>query len=109
MNRAIDLRDAPTQTLEIWAAGTGVANLGPPLLTADFVEQAALPENLEGLLSMSDAEVAALPVPDVVALFALAISEGLFGSLGPAPALARSSTRYDANSTTRVWTLDVNN
>jgi len=49
------------------------------------VDQAALPETLEGLLSMSDAEVAALPVPDVVALFALAVSEGLFGSLGPVP------------------------
>lgn len=107
MNRLVDLRAAPTQTIEILTTGPGLAHLGPALLTHDFVEQAGMPPDLQGLLSLSQNEVAALPAPDVVQLFELAINEGFFGSIGAARAVARSSTRYERASSTRVWILEM--
>jgi hypothetical protein len=107
VTRPIDLRAAPTQTVEILASGPGLANLGPALLTQDFIEQAALPPDMARLLTMSPDEVAALPLPDVVELFALAVSHGFFGSAGTAPAAASSSTQYDAASSLRAWILNV--
>ena len=107
MNRLVNLRAAPTQTIEILATGPGLEHLGPALLTRDFVEQAGMSADLEGLLSLSQNEVAALPAPNVVELFELAINEGFFGSVGAVPAVARSSTRYEGASATRVWILEI--
>jgi hypothetical protein len=109
VNRIVHVQSAPTQEVEALATGAAVANLGPALLTPDFLESAALPSDLDALLSMSNDEVAALPVPDVVELFALAIGEGLFGSSGQQPASARSSTRYDSRTVTRAWLLEIEN
>jgi hypothetical protein len=60
-----------SQTIEILATGPGLEQLGPALLTSDFVEQAGMPADLEGLLSLTPNEVAALPAPNVVQLFEL--------------------------------------
>ena len=107
MNSLVDLRSAPKQTIEILATGPGLEHLGPALLTGKFVDHAGLPPDVDGLLSLSPNEVAALPAPDVVQLFELAVNEGFFGSASVAPAAARSATRYEGASSTRVWMLEV--
>jgi hypothetical protein len=103
----IRLRAAPTQAVEILATGPGLESLMPALLTAESMQQAGLPPDLEGLLSLSSEGVAALPAPDVVQLFALAVNEGFFGSTGHAPAAAHCTTHFEAASATRVWILRV--
>jgi hypothetical protein len=109
MNGPIRLRAAATQVVEILASGPGLDNVGPALLTADAMEHAGLPPDLESLLSLSSDAVAALPAPDVVQLFALAVSDGFFGSTSRIPASATCSTRYESASSTRVWILQLSN
>lgn len=107
MSGPIHLRAAPTQTVEILATGPGLENLGPALLTEDSMAQAGLPPDLEGFMALSPEAVAALPTPNVVELFTLAVNEGFFGTTGQAPAFAEYSTHYEAASLTRVWILQV--
>jgi len=109
MSGPVHLRAAPTQTVEILASGPGLETLGPALLTEDSMAQAGLPPDLEGFIALPPETVAALPTPNVVELFTLAVNEGFFGTTGQAPAFAECTTHYEAASLTRVWILHVTN